>query len=124
MTEVWVLGADLLQMVIWLTPAGTMDDGGLKQPAYLNFELSLLGPPSGNEMRVRLSDLLCCAMQPVPGIVTTTPAWGPPSSLAELLSNPCTPSSSTGVMLSRCGSHSEGLWWLVRLLHARDGWHV
>lgn len=41
-------------MVIWLTPAGTMDDGGLKQPAYLNFELSLLGPPYGNEMKVRL----------------------------------------------------------------------
>ena len=33
---------------------GTMDEGGLKQPAYLNFELSLLGPPASNEMKVRL----------------------------------------------------------------------
>ena len=41
-------------MVIWLTPAGTTDDGGLQQPAYLNFELSLLGPPTGNEMKVRV----------------------------------------------------------------------
>ena len=53
-TEGCIVGADLLQMVIWLTPAGTMDDGGLKQPAYLNFELSLLGPPAGNEMKVGL----------------------------------------------------------------------
>lgn len=54
MTKEYLLGADLLQMVIWLTPAGTMDEGGLKQPAYLNFELSLLGPPASNEMKVRL----------------------------------------------------------------------
>ena len=39
-------------MVVWLTPAGTLDDGGVKQPAYLNFEVSLLGPPAGNEMKV------------------------------------------------------------------------
>ena len=47
-----VLVADLLQVVVWLTPAGTLDDGGVKQPAYLNFEVSLLGPPAGNEMKV------------------------------------------------------------------------
>jgi len=52
LSGVCVLGADLLQMVIWLTPAGTVDNGGMKQPAYLNFELSLLGPPAANEMQV------------------------------------------------------------------------
>ena len=46
--------ADLLQVVIWLTPAGTVDDGGKIQPAYLNFDVALLGPPSGNKMEVRL----------------------------------------------------------------------
>lgn len=51
-TEEVVLAADLLQVVVWLTPAGTLDDGGVKQPAYLNFEVSLLGPPAGNEMKV------------------------------------------------------------------------
>ena len=52
LSGVCVLGTDLLQMVIWLTPAGTVDNGGMKQPAYLNFELSLLGPPGANEMQV------------------------------------------------------------------------
>ena len=46
--------ADLMQVLIWLTPAGTVDDGGKEQPAYLNFDVSLLGPPSGNHMEV------CC----------------------------------------------------------------
>ncbi|CAK0783230.1 hypothetical protein CVIRNUC_006429 [Coccomyxa viridis] len=41
---------DLMQVLIWLTPAGTVDDGGKEQPAYLNFDVSLLGPPSGNHM--------------------------------------------------------------------------
>lgn len=44
--------ADLMQVLIWLTPAGTVDDGGKEQPAYLNFDVSLLGPPSGNHMEV------------------------------------------------------------------------
>ena len=44
-----------MQVVIWLTPAGTVDDGGLEQPAYLNFDVALLSPPSGNQMEVS-----CC----------------------------------------------------------------
>ena len=44
-----------MQVVIWLTPAGTVDDGGLEQPAYLNFDVALLGPPSGNQMEVSCS---------------------------------------------------------------------
>ena len=46
-------GADLLQVVIWLTPAGTVDEGGLTQPAYLNFDTALLGPPTGHEMQAK-----------------------------------------------------------------------
>ncbi|CAL5220920.1 g3017 [Coccomyxa viridis] len=45
------LTTDLLQVVIWVTPAGTMDDGGLVQPAYLNFDAALLGPPASHEMQ-------------------------------------------------------------------------
>ena len=41
-------------MIVWLTPAGTEDEGGVKQPAYLNFDTALLGPPHGNEMQVGL----------------------------------------------------------------------
>ena len=44
--------ADLLQITIWLTPAGTVDEGGVQQPAYLNFDIALLGPPAGNQMEV------------------------------------------------------------------------
>lgn len=43
--------ADLLQVVVWVTPAGTVDEGGKPQPAYLNFDVALLGPPAGNEMQ-------------------------------------------------------------------------
>lgn len=39
---------------MWLTPAGTVDEGGKEQPAYLNFDVALLGPPSGSEMQVIL----------------------------------------------------------------------
>ena len=48
------LHADLLQITIWLTPAGTVDEGGVKQPAYLNFDIALLGPPAANQMEVRV----------------------------------------------------------------------
>ncbi len=48
-----VVCADLLQLTMWLTPAGTLDAGGLEQPAYLNFDVALLGPPAGNQMEVR-----------------------------------------------------------------------
>ncbi len=46
--------ADLLQITIWLAPAGTVDNGGVEQPAYLNFDMALLGPPAGNQMEVRV----------------------------------------------------------------------
>jgi hypothetical protein len=38
---------------VWLTPAGTQDEGGVLQPAYLNFDIALMSPPAGNEMQVR-----------------------------------------------------------------------
>ena len=55
-----VCRADLLQITVWLTPAGTVDDGGVKQPAYINFDVSLLSPPAGNEMQVRARCPMLC----------------------------------------------------------------
>jgi hypothetical protein len=52
------LCADLLQIIVWVTPAGTVDEGGKEQPAYLNFDVALLGPPTNNEMQV-------CAFSPL-----------------------------------------------------------
>lgn len=40
-------------MTIWLTPAGTFDEGGVEQPAYLNFDIALLAPPAAYKMEVR-----------------------------------------------------------------------
>ncbi|BDA48425.1 hypothetical protein COCOBI_12-1040 [Coccomyxa sp. Obi] len=37
---------DMLNVVVFLTPAGTLDEGGFIQPAYLNFDAALLGPPA------------------------------------------------------------------------------
>ncbi len=39
---------------MWVTPAGTVDEGGKEQPAYLNFDVALMGPPANNEMQVGL----------------------------------------------------------------------
>jgi hypothetical protein len=38
--------ADLLSLTVFLTPAGTVDEGGKVQPAYLNFDAQLLGTPA------------------------------------------------------------------------------
>lgn len=38
---------DLLNLVVYVTPAGTIDEGGVVQPAYLNFDAELLAPPTG-----------------------------------------------------------------------------
>jgi hypothetical protein len=46
-TDAVSLGADLLSIVVYLTPAGTVDEGGVEQPASLNIDALLLGPPAG-----------------------------------------------------------------------------
>ena len=33
--------------MVFLTHAGTLDEGGVVQPAYLNIDALLLGPPAG-----------------------------------------------------------------------------
>ncbi|EIE23673.1 hypothetical protein COCSUDRAFT_41846 [Coccomyxa subellipsoidea C-169] len=38
---------DLLRIVTWVTPAQTVDQDGVYQPAYLNFDAQLLAPPHG-----------------------------------------------------------------------------
>lgn len=45
------VNADLLSLVVFQTPAGTRE-GGVLQPAYLNFDAALLEPPA-NELKVR-----------------------------------------------------------------------
>ena len=55
--------ADLLQVTVWLTPAGTLDEGGKVQPAYLNFDAALLGPPSGNKMEVSCPAPSCASSE-------------------------------------------------------------
>lgn len=42
----------------WVTPAGTRDEGGKVQPAYLNFDLTLLSTPAHNTLEVRTDPLL------------------------------------------------------------------
>ncbi|CAK0784477.1 hypothetical protein CVIRNUC_007681 [Coccomyxa viridis] len=39
--------SDMLSVVAYLTPAGTLDEGGVVQPAYINFDADLLSPPAG-----------------------------------------------------------------------------
>lgn len=38
--------ADLMSIMLWMTPAGTLDEGGVPQPAYLNFRQRLLHEPA------------------------------------------------------------------------------
>ena len=39
--------ADMINLAAFVTPAGTRDEGGVEQPAYINFEAELLAPPAG-----------------------------------------------------------------------------
>lgn len=44
--------ADVLKMTIWQTPAGIVDEGGVVLPSWLNFGVTLLGPPANGIMHV------------------------------------------------------------------------
>ncbi|BDA44602.1 hypothetical protein COCOBI_06-0780 [Coccomyxa sp. Obi] len=48
--QVVEINTDLLSIVVFRTPAGTRDEGGVLQPAYLNFDAALLKPPV-NELK-------------------------------------------------------------------------
>ena len=72
--------ADLLQLTVWLTPAGTVDEGGVEQPAYLNFDAALLGRPSNNKMEV---GSLCHCLQAWSCRMLLSPAATPCPSLAQ-----------------------------------------
>lgn len=47
-----MLRADVLKMTIWQTPAGIVDEGGFVLPSWLNFGITLLGPPANGVMHV------------------------------------------------------------------------
>ena len=61
--------SELMRVLVWVTAAGTVDEGGVEQPAYLNFDTTLLAAPLGNEMSVSLH-----------------PSISPPTSLYSLCS--------------------------------------
>ncbi|CAL8471897.1 g11439 [Coccomyxa elongata] len=44
------LQTELMRVMVWVTPAGTVDEGGVMQPSYLNFDTTLLAAPLNNEM--------------------------------------------------------------------------
>ena len=48
-----LLRADVLKMTIWQTPAGIVDEGGYVLPSWLNFGITLMGPPANGVMHVR-----------------------------------------------------------------------
>ena len=39
-------------MTIWQTPAGIVDEGGYVLPSWLNFGITLMGPPANGVMHV------------------------------------------------------------------------
>ena len=41
--------AEMMNIMFWMTPAGTLDEGGVLQPAYLNFRQHLLQDPASPE---------------------------------------------------------------------------
>ena len=43
----------MLKMTIWQTPAGIVDEGGFVLPSWLNFGITLMGPPANGIMHVR-----------------------------------------------------------------------
>ena len=49
-----LLPADLLSFTVYRTDKGSLDKGGLRQPAFLNFDAELLFPPA-HGMEVRLT---------------------------------------------------------------------
>ena len=49
-----LLPADLLRFTVYRTDKGSLDKGGLPQPAFLNFDAELLYPPA-HGMEVRLT---------------------------------------------------------------------
>ena len=51
--------ADLMSIMLWMTPAGTLDEGGVPQPAYLNFRQRLLHEPADADSFKARSHLLC-----------------------------------------------------------------
>lgn len=50
--------AGTLELKIWSVPAGVLDEGGMPQPAYINFQLKLLASPKGDEAQVGLRTIL------------------------------------------------------------------
>ncbi len=47
----------MLKVMMWHTPKGIIDEGGMTLDGYLNFNITLLAPPANNVMSVSLHAL-------------------------------------------------------------------
>ena len=47
-----VMGAELLALVLFLTPGEDGADQALAEPAFLNFDIALLGEPTFGDLQV------------------------------------------------------------------------
>jgi hypothetical protein len=43
-----------MKVMIWHTPSGIIDDGGKVLEGYINFNITLMGPPENDRMNVRV----------------------------------------------------------------------
>ena len=54
-----VMGAELLALVLFLTPGEDGADQALTEPAFLNFDIALLGEPTFGDLQVTQTLLGC-----------------------------------------------------------------
>ena len=92
--------ADVMKMTIWQTPAGIVDEGGVVLQSWLNFGVTLLGPPANGIMHVRR--IAACSL------LHRAPGWHPPVPQASGCPHA---GSRTGVLLMTgcCGRHVRSL---------------
>ena len=74
-----------MKMTIWQTPAGIVDEGGVVLPSWLNFGITLLGPPANGMMHVRMPLLpqqdACCPATSHPQVILPHAESAPVSTL-------------------------------------------
>lgn len=51
-----------MKVMIWHTPSGIIDDGGKVLEGYINFNITLMGPPENDHMNVRVRHSIHCML--------------------------------------------------------------
>ncbi|KAK9841819.1 hypothetical protein WJX81_004991 [Elliptochloris bilobata] len=105
------LTTELMSIMFWMTPAGTLDEGGVPQPAYLNFRQRLLHEPANadsfkgvlGETLARRRSLLAVGGE-VPGQPQTLPLAGGSAVAYEVKSYFGAYVTSSGSRAMRAGS--------------------